>query len=219
MESFELVLIGESDAFIRMFSYLIKSIRRRITLIQCRVNAGSDIDFLAKRSNGIFIAEDSRHVRNILVRCRLLEDRKVIVISGKPDLGTLKYYLKAGAVGLSSLETAVGDFEYILKSVAFRNIYICPQYTGLLFSFLRSTKVEVSISEREMQVLQLLYKGFTYFEISTDLNLSRETVKKHVSNLYNKLDVSSKRQAINKALKMRILADADVDAGVLTASH
>lgn len=54
------------------------------------------------------------------------------------------------------------------------------------------------ITPREQEVLQLLAKGITYSEIARQLDITHETVKKHLKNIYRKLRVSNKIEALTK---------------------
>lgn len=54
------------------------------------------------------------------------------------------------------------------------------------------------LSDREKEVLTLLSKGFRYKEISTQLHISFFTVSTHVHNIYEKLQVQSRAEAVNK---------------------
>ena len=55
------------------------------------------------------------------------------------------------------------------------------------------------LSEREKEILQLICSGLDYKEIATKIFISRNTVKKHIFNIYNKLHVNSKAQAMRVA--------------------
>jgi len=55
------------------------------------------------------------------------------------------------------------------------------------------------LSTREMEILDLLSKGFRYKEIGVKLFISTETVRTHIRNIYKKLQVESGIEAINKA--------------------
>lgn len=55
-----------------------------------------------------------------------------------------------------------------------------------------------SLSSREKEVLELLAKGMMYKEISAQLFISAETVRKHVYHIYEKLHVGNRVEAINK---------------------
>jgi RNA polymerase sigma factor (sigma-70 family) len=54
------------------------------------------------------------------------------------------------------------------------------------------------LSPREREILEHLAKGLLYKEISAELGISQETVRKHVYNVYEKLHVSNRVEAINK---------------------
>ena len=61
------------------------------------------------------------------------------------------------------------------------------------------------LTEREMQVLVRLAEGATNREIGEALFLSPNTIKTHVTNLYRKLDVSRRPQAVTRARELGIL--------------
>jgi LuxR family transcriptional regulator, maltose regulon positive regulatory protein len=66
-------------------------------------------------------------------------------------------------------------------------------------------KPEVLLSERELEVLRLLAKGLTYEEIGRELFLSLNTVQFHVKNIYGKLLVNKRVQAIERAREMNLI--------------
>lgn len=57
-----------------------------------------------------------------------------------------------------------------------------------------------NLSEREMQILKLLVDGLEYKEIADTTGTSPNTVRNHITNIYKKLHVTSKAQAIRKAM-------------------
>ncbi len=61
------------------------------------------------------------------------------------------------------------------------------------------------LTVREQEILQLLVKGLAYKEIGTHLSISANTAKKHVINVYNKLHVNSRAQALNLAYEKGLL--------------
>ncbi len=60
------------------------------------------------------------------------------------------------------------------------------------------TDIFLSITLREKEVICLLSKGMTYKEISQKMEVSPETVKKHLKNIYRKLKVQNKIEALNR---------------------
>lgn len=64
---------------------------------------------------------------------------------------------------------------------------------------------KLNLSSREYEVLQLLTKGYSNADIAETLFLSLSTIKTHVSNLYLKMDVKSRTQAIEKSKRLKII--------------
>ncbi|MFB3056167.1 MAG: response regulator [Ignavibacteriaceae bacterium] len=70
-------------------------------------------------------------------------------------------------------------------------------------SFQRST--DSPLTSRETQVLQHLSRGKSYTMIADELYINKETVRTHIKNIYQKLNVHSKSAAIEKATKDRLI--------------
>ena len=68
----------------------------------------------------------------------------------------------------------------------------------------QATDTEV-LSEREMEVLQLMAGGAANKEIAASLSISESTVKSHVANIFQKLDVNHRTEAVTKALQKGII--------------
>ena len=65
-----------------------------------------------------------------------------------------------------------------------------------------------SLSERELEALRLLADGASNREIAQQLTVSLGTVKKHLNNIYVKLDAASRTQAVAAAQKYNILSSS-----------
>jgi LuxR family maltose regulon positive regulatory protein len=61
------------------------------------------------------------------------------------------------------------------------------------------------LSERELQILRLLVDGLSAKEVARNETISINTVKAHMKSIYQKLDVHSRKDAINKAIKLHLL--------------
>ena len=55
------------------------------------------------------------------------------------------------------------------------------------------------LTDREKEILDLLAQGYLYKEIATELFISKLTVKKHIHNIYDKLQVQNRTEALNRA--------------------
>jgi DNA-binding NarL/FixJ family response regulator len=69
---------------------------------------------------------------------------------------------------------------------------------------LRASDEQSILSSREMEVLTLLSKGFLYKEIAAKLFISVGTVRQHIHNIYEKLHVQNRTEAINKVFNNRL---------------
>jgi len=67
------------------------------------------------------------------------------------------------------------------------------------------TQMPEALSRRESQVLDLVARGFTYPEIATQMGVSVTTVQTHVRNIYGKLGVHSKTEAVYEARQVGFL--------------
>ncbi len=60
------------------------------------------------------------------------------------------------------------------------------------------------LTAREKEILDLLAKGYLYKEIAAELFISIETVKRHIHNIYEKLHVQTRTEALNKVFRMTL---------------
>jgi DNA-binding NarL/FixJ family response regulator len=75
----------------------------------------------------------------------------------------------------------------------------------VLTSFHITKNQQYHLTNREEEVLQLLIKGYSAKMIGADLDISFDTARSHLKNIYNKLHVNCGKEAIAKALKERIV--------------
>ena len=61
------------------------------------------------------------------------------------------------------------------------------------------------LSEREIEVLKHISQGFTNQEVAQELFLAVGTVKKHLNNIFGKLAVSSRTQAVAKGRELKLI--------------
>lgn len=70
-----------------------------------------------------------------------------------------------------------------------------------------------SLSERELEVLLLVSRGMSNFQIANSLHLSEATIKRHLANIYPKMAVSSRGEAVRKALRENWITAHDITTG------
>jgi len=70
---------------------------------------------------------------------------------------------------------------------------------------------DVSLTKRELQLLKLLARGYTYREVADELSVSSHTVNSHIKNLYRKLSVKTKNEAVFAATREGLLDMRNLD--------
>jgi ATP/maltotriose-dependent transcriptional regulator MalT len=87
-----------------------------------------------------------------------------------------------------------------------KQIQACENIISIVSSVeIDQSKLIDPLSQREMEVLQLFAEGFSNKEIAEKLIISLGTVKAHSSNIYRKLDVRNRAQAVIAAREMKLL--------------
>jgi DNA-binding NarL/FixJ family response regulator len=150
-------------------------------------------------------------IRTIAICSPAHPDMKFIVLTVFEDSEKIFEAIKAGAHGyLLKDEKAVNIIEAINQVVEYDGMPMSPVVARKAMEMLkRSSHIspaeekshESFLSERELDILKELATGKSYKSIGEKLFISPFTVRKHVSNIYNKLHVDSRVQAINVAQK------------------
>lgn len=86
----------------------------------------------------------------------------------------------------------------ISPSIAYKILQMVQQQKNIVESAVADTN-PFQLSEREKEILQLLSQGLDYKEIGSRIFISPNTVRKHTNNIYQKLHVNSKAQALRIA--------------------
>ena len=99
-----------------------------------------------------------------------------------------------------------GDIEDEAARHVFRQLGATPDLTDMAADSIKQNLASVSgLSAREMDVLRCLVTGKTNRAIADELFISEKTVARHVSNIFNKLGLSSRAAAIAYAYKHHLV--------------
>ena len=148
---------------------------------------------------------------DLIRACREHSDAKVIVISVLGDEATVIRAIEAGADGYILKESAFGDLPSILRRLLRGEAPISPAVARHLLRRFQSEDTagarnsSYALSRRERQVLQELARGASYKEVAQKYELSIHTIGDYVKSLYKKLSVSSRGEAVNKAVRAGLI--------------
>ena len=76
---------------------------------------------------------------------------------------------------------------------------IARRVVGSMQQYGKTAETVELLTDREKEILDFLAKGYLYKEIAAELFISNHTVKKHIHNIYDKLHVQTRTEALNKA--------------------
>ena len=121
--------------------------------------------------------------------------------------------IKAGADGYLLKETNAKDLYNGISETLNGGAAMTPSIALKTLKLLRNPVdfsnneniEEIKLTDREVQVLEQLSKGLNYNVIAENLIVSSGTIRKHVENIYRKLQVHNKLEAIEKAKKNNII--------------
>jgi DNA-binding NarL/FixJ family response regulator len=121
--------------------------------------------------------------------------------------------IRAGALGYLLKSDSGVEIALALREVQSGGSPISPSIARYLLGALRGNRPEqpseVRITERELEVLRAIVKGFSYDEIARLLEISATTVATHVRRIYRKLAVHSRSEATYEALQQGIVRADD----------
>ncbi len=132
---------------------------------------------------------------------------RVILITGYEDSTAAYRALAAGAAGYVSKASDHLELCDSIVAAARGETVIAPQFAaGIATEIqLREGSDRPALTEREGEVLRLLAEGRTAQKIGDELHLSEATIKTHLHNLYEKLDVSDRAAAVATAMRWGLL--------------
>ena len=138
-------------------------------------------------------------------------DVDIMVITIFADQDKVLESIKAGARGYLLKDERFDSFAESIREVRRGGSPISPVIARQLLKEFQPREQEADkkglelLSKRELEVLKLLARGFTFVEIGDILKIGRSTVATYVKNIYQKLEVNSRAEAVFEASSMGVI--------------
>lgn len=116
--------------------------------------------------------------------------------------------LKAGANGYVLKDDRTDLLLRAIRNVAQGEEWVSPRATTILIESMRTEPPDIQdkLTNRELDVLRLMARGRRNEEIATELVVTEQTVKNHVTNIFRKLDVETRVEAVLYALRAGLVS-------------
>ena len=137
-------------------------------------------------------------------------DTRVLLFAAQDREGYLYETLRAGADGYILKDIVPDELARAVRVVASGEVLVQSQLAGRLLSRFgkqgRGSAPYETLTAREQEVLRLLARGLRNKEIAARLVVSERTVNFHLANIYHKLNVSGRTEALSKALEQGLIS-------------
>jgi NarL family two-component system response regulator LiaR len=155
------------------------------------------MDIVMPKLNGI---EATRKIKEIA------PDTAILILTAYDDEEYVMGLLDAGAAGYLLKSARGRDLAGAIRAIKSGESVLHPNIIARLLKRATVTAVKENeaqglLSERESEVLRLVALGMSNKEVAEELFLSQRTIKAHLTNVFNKLNVASRSEAIVKGLQ------------------
>jgi DNA-binding NarL/FixJ family response regulator len=139
---------------------------------------------------------------------------KVLILTVFDDDDKIIKAIQAGADGYLLKDASPDELKQAIINVINGGASMTPSVVLKTMKILRSANdlpdlnehtEDISLSKRETEVLEQLSKGLNYKQIAENLIISPSTVRKHIENIYKKLQVHNKVDAVTVAIKNKLI--------------
>lgn len=136
----------------------------------------------------------------------------ILMLSSYEDEAHVMEAIQAGANGYLSKMLPATELVNSIKTFTTEGLMIPQQLMGKLLQGLRkmgdgtAVPSQNVLTKTEIKVLDLLGRGMSNKELAIELGCQVKTVKNHLNNAFHKLDVSSRTEAVVKAIKLGIIS-------------
>ena len=199
------VIICDDQNIVRDGLELLLKLEHDIEIVGIASDGAEAVELVAQKKPDLVMMDLKMPVMNGVEAARQIKTRypgvKVLVLT---TYGTDDWVLDAIRAGASGYLLKDAPREEVLKAIRGTvegKIYLDPSVAGKVIGEISNTKKKTAtmltdkLTQREIEVLQLLAKGLSNEDISKKLFLSEGTIRNHISSIVDKLGVSDRTQA------------------------
>lgn len=196
------VLVVEDDLEIRNSFSLIVNSSQKFMVVNAYSNCEEAIANLNRDKPEIVLMDVELPGMNGIQGARHIKEKhphtEVVMVTVYEDSELVFEALKAGASGYITKSANYLELLTALEEITRGGAPMSSRIARMVIDNFH-VNPNSPLTRRETEILQLISEGKTYTQISEELFISKETAKTHIKNIYSKLQVNSKSEAIAKA--------------------
>ncbi len=132
---------------------------------------------------------------------KIVPDSEILMLTSSDDDDDIFNALKLGASGYLQKDLDIENLLEALDEIISGGSPLSGSVARKVIKSMRVTKANINLTSQELKILKNIVDGCSQKEISEKMFISLSTVKFHSANIYGKLGVNSKAEAIAKAIK------------------
>lgn len=202
------VLIVEDDQEIRNSFSLIVNSSQKFMVVNAYSNCEEAIKNFNRDKPEIVLMDIELPGMNGIQGTKSIKEKyphvEVIMVTVYEDSELVFEALKAGAAGYITKSANYLELLTALEEITRGGAPMSSRIARMVIDNFH-VNPNSPLTKRETEILQLISEGKTYTQISEDLFISKETAKTHIKNIYSKLQVNSKSEAIAKANQEKLI--------------
>ncbi len=148
---------------------------------------------------------DGSGLEVIQLAAHLRPQMHIMVISVFGDEKHVIAAIEAGASGYILKDDDHTEVEQAILQLCAGGSPISPAVASHLLKRLRPETEAVKLTKTELEVLRMIAKGFTAQEVAEMKSVSYHTITSHIKNIYGKLHITSRAEAVHEAVKRHLL--------------
>lgn len=200
------IALIEDEEVIRHSLFTLLCMQDELEVVEAFEDGETALDWLKKKPVDVLLFDiNLGGMSGIEVVARLKLDHpamQCMALTSYDDAQNAFNALKAGATGYILKNTEPQKLLEAIREIHQGGSPMSSQIARLVVMELAATKTEKIqsdiLSRRENEILGLLSKGLRYKEIAAQLFISIETVRTHIRNIYEKLQVKTRTEALSK---------------------
>jgi len=156
------------------------------------------LDLSMPEMNGVYSLREMRS---------LLPSTPIAVVSASEDLCDIRNAIDNGANGYIPKSSSNEIMRNAIQLILSGGLYLPPQWAKLQTPDRRNNNDTDNLTNRQLEILQLLSIGKANKEIARDLDISDKTVKAHLTDIFRRLHANNRTQAVHAAMTLGLLTN------------